>query len=115
MAKKMVCVANDGYDGSLTIGKVYEVEEDDGRSGMYRFVRDTPHRGNVMGRCFKARFKDVKEDDAIPPTAPSPTMMTQSSTPVDEKKEALNFFKRRGVSDNECPCGSTRGVCPDHR
>lgn len=108
--KKVRCVDNEGYERHLTVGKVYEVV--DVGAGLYSFARDGDNvSGRKDGAAFTYRFVDVTDTMSWNPTSETKSPTVQ----VDDKKEAINFFKRRGISSNECPCGSTRGVCPDHR
>jgi hypothetical protein len=103
----MKCVNAEGYRHGLTKGRVYDAWWCEVNKHDYTyFIGDD----NEEHHAFNHRFVPV--DNSLP----SPTHATKVvKSEDDDKKVMLNFFKRRPITDQECPCGSTRGVCPDHR
>lgn len=107
---KLKCDDATDSDGYLKVGVIYTVAKVSTSGTDYQLVGIQSWWGNF-------RFHVVDETGQPPPIinmTPKTTVTTTTLPILDANKAAeLTFFKARS-NPRECPCGSTRGICPDH-
>jgi hypothetical protein len=101
--KQVICIDNGYFESQLTVGKVYDISDDrDLGDEYYNITENDLGEKNISyssERFLPAR--DVKMTKKGP--------LTETKTSIPEWK----VFRGK-LPDNECPCGSTRGVCQYH-
>lgn len=98
--RQVKCIDNQSSFPHLVVGNIYHVVDFNTKS--YWLAEVKSHY-----EYYKRRFVDVVEE------APTLRSAQQPIVKQDDSNAELNFFKRK-LYGNECPCGSVRGVCPDH-
>lgn len=105
---KLKCHNAVDSDGYLQPGIIYTVAELSRSHDEYRLV-------GIKSWWGQYRFHVVDETGQPPPIVNVCNVTKATMLPILDANKAseLRFFQARTHS-NECPCGSTRGVCPDH-
>lgn len=95
---KVRCIDNGLYETTLTVGRVYEVEDDFACDQAYAFQRDD---GSGVGFAFKRRFEPVS--DTIPAPPPDPAKVD----PYEAHR--LNYPDEVAIAEDMATRGRTYG------
>lgn len=105
---RLECINDTFSNGALYKGRVYT-------QAGFRDHKDPESDYILTGIASswsQRRFRKIDDrGSVIAHPIVSKTVLTVPL--VDDKARELAFFKTRR-HNNECPCGSTRGICPDH-